>query len=552
MKFESLILAVLLSVSLFSAADVNEDMKERGAIFSFLLDTGVHAADTLPPQTLQEKSGWSIVEEEDAAHAFQGDAVLLNDKIAVVLRAGSAGAEVYALGAEAPVYRATLMPKPVGGAKAALAGLEILENHPGAIMVRAAFKTGDAQNMSLDYRLTTGQIQVEMRPGAGVDFVRVAADTDYLVVPDFFADDLVYTPYMFDTPWTGLPAENFFFHLAGAGDAIVTCVWESTGRNSRVLFSGEGAERRIGASEIECIPGKSVWAAFMEKADTWHALDVPGGSSAEVKLDWKPPFSAKWRADFVTTDEQAASWNFQDSRADDAPCWLEGDTPWLQFSAPKNTPVIIYPIDRTQKTPLNLFLLVDTMRGTLGVGPCQYILDLEGLDAQTSPTPALVCDWIGSRFKKKRAAKDADKIRERLAAMVGHVEHAEQRIAHYRAFAEKMRSALAEVNVNASALDTILNDKNAQNNVDPHIKAEALAKKLTALLGEEAWEAPFNEINGALHDLGTQQDRSLSRYRMALRRLKQACIATEANAPETTEISKNIIAQINCMLQDEN
>jgi hypothetical protein len=34
--------------------------------------------------------------------------------------------------------------------------------------------------------------------------------------------------------------------------------------------------------------------------------------------------------------------------------------------------VVIYPIDRTQDTPLTVYTVVDVMRQTLGIGPCNW------------------------------------------------------------------------------------------------------------------------------------------------------------------------------------
>ena len=76
------------------------------------------------------------------------------------------------------------------------------------------------------------------------------------------------------------------------------------------------------------------------------------------------------------------------------PCWIDNDRQgYLQpLEAPRNKksdewpafvgPAIIYPLDRLQaapfQTPLEKLTVVDLVRMTLGVGPCQFILDLEG------------------------------------------------------------------------------------------------------------------------------------------------------------------------------
>src|SRR5262249_58482067 len=41
-------------------------------------------------------------------------------------------------------------------------------------------------------------------------------------------------------------------------------------------------------------------------------------------------------------------------------------------------PVLLYPITRLAETPVASYTPVDIVRNTLGVGPCQHLLDVEG------------------------------------------------------------------------------------------------------------------------------------------------------------------------------
>ena len=38
---------------------------------------------------------------------------------------------------------------------------------------------------------------------------------------------------------------------------------------------------------------------------------------------------------------------------------------------------LIYPFDRTAKTPQNVYVFDDIMRDTVGIGICEYVLDKE-------------------------------------------------------------------------------------------------------------------------------------------------------------------------------
>ena len=99
--------------------------------------------------------------------------------------------------------------------------------------------------------------------------------------------------------------------------------------------------------------------------------------------------------------------------------------------------MLVYAMDRSQATPLTTFTPIDILRGTLGVGPCQYILQTEGLASDANPTPDNVMTWIEKQFSRKKEKKAATEIREQLAQMVEHVGQAHARIGRYsRMFAD--------------------------------------------------------------------------------------------------------------------
>ena len=100
-----------------------------------LFDTGAALAGELPSAALAEKAGWVKVEKDAAPGQFKGDAVFLNGRIAVVLRKGKAGAEIYSHSAKGWQRRALLAP-----AKAArLRAVKILAGDPDAVSVEAVF-----------------------------------------------------------------------------------------------------------------------------------------------------------------------------------------------------------------------------------------------------------------------------------------------------------------------------------------------------------------------------------------------------------------------------
>ena len=101
--------------------------------------------------------------------------------------------------------------------------------------------------------------------------------------------------------------------------------------------------------------------------------------------------------------------------------------------------MVVYAMDRNRATPLTTFCPMDVLRNTLGVGPCQYILQTEGLATDANPTPDNVMTWVEKQFSRKKEKKAAEEIREQLDQMVEHVGHAQARIDEYGRFAGEVR-----------------------------------------------------------------------------------------------------------------
>jgi len=71
------------------------------------------------------------------------------------------------------------------------------------------------------------------------------------------------------------------------------------------------------------------------------------------------------------------------------PCWFDGGQGFVNLSKKfvevkgAMEYVLAYPSDRAKDTPLAMFTPVDIVRQTLGVGPCEYVLDREGLSQRS-------------------------------------------------------------------------------------------------------------------------------------------------------------------------
>lgn len=540
------------SLTTATAQDVNETIAETGAIFTYILDTTTPSSEPLTPEILSAKRGWQIVESDVTDHTFHGDAVLLNDALALVFRHESDGAELYARLGTTFTMRARLLPLDGQATSRRLSKVAIEENTPGTVAINATYRGEAGYPVSVQFRLVTGQIYVETQGLSNAKILGVRLDSEYLIVPDFFADDLVYQAKDLVGERSGLPAENFIIHLTGGGDGLVTCVWETREQRASAISGPSQGATRIDGADIAFHEDAAVWVSVLERPQVWHVLDVP--SDAERQLDWSPPFPARWRADFLSESEAAESWNFEESKDPQNvtpirgtiayPCWFDSSKAYIRPPATMDPPpekAVIYPIDRIQGTPLDVFCLVDIMRATLGFGACQYVLDLEGLDAETSPTPALVMDWVEKQFKSGRDTRSRDTMVDRLETMVAHVSHADQRIKTYDAFAKELIASIGDSKESTTGTGVAEEARKMRSIAmemaesiggylaedDPVAAARKASETVISAIGLPDGPAICEGVNRELHAIGEYQDRVLSKGRMAVRRIAQLARDTE-------------------------
>jgi len=508
-----------------------------GTPFTYLFDTGGQSARPLSAEAIAAKQGWALVPEDDTEHALQGDAVLLNDKLTLVLRRQGPGAEVYSQTADGAKLRAVVMAAP--GKAVAITGIpsvRIVENSPGAVMVEADLHDdGPSGTCTAGYRITPGQAMLEMTGGPSADRFFVWSNTRYIVVPDFFADDMVFRASACDLPRFGLPAESFLLSLIDGGDCMLMCVWRSAEQDAYAVATGEGADRAIRGCEIAGGADKTLWVALLEQPDVWcHRTIAEDDATGSIDLDWKRPFDARWRADFVQVD---------------------GGTESRELDGVNLPPgrVVVYPLDRSPDTPLTALCPIDVLRNTLGVGPCQYVLQSEGLASDANPTPAFVMEWVERQFAGDKDAESAEEIRRRLEAMADHVARVQARIDQYAAFSREIR-ALCETDGESAEptaierLTGVLDEMDRslaalRDTTDATAYATVLATQIAGLIGKESAPVEFRRLGEAVRRIGAAQDRALSKCRMAVRWLKQQARMTAIRNPRAAELVRKIQAR---------
>lgn len=538
---------------------------------------GIAAYDTVQssrePLSLSAREKW-VAFPPSTAGPLKGDAVITNGRISAVVRRADASVELYA-GEAAP--RARLVLQGADGAPAArLASVALADYTRGSVSLDATFKTAGGADLAAKFRIKRGDVALEIEPGPQPARVRVEAPARYAVLPDFFADDILVDAARLPLETAEIPSENFLIQLAGQGDCLVMCVFENREQDVRVSLAGEKEKRVITGSEIQFgKERKKVWVALLEGPRIWHAAEVAAGDAGKVvPLDWTFPFPAQWRVDFTRADDLTHSWDLllQEKEGGEylKPTWMSGGfervgkdrkrwTGSLMYSVVypcwsdaqgkgylqplKNRwvsyrgPVAIYPANRVAKTPLEAFTVVDIVRNTLGQGPCEYILDVEGNKAERKGRATCsVRDELKAIYERGEQKQRRKDIEGFLQQGIDFVKHIRGRIEGYLDFARQTREYLeAQKKAKpelASEIDRLmkvlaevddhLGERKAKIKTPEHVVAmtEEFRRTLLDYQGPDAAER-VKKYTEELTDIGGNQDDLVARLRWVVKNLRQ-------------------------------
>jgi hypothetical protein len=537
------------------------------------------------------------VPQGTTADTFQGDAVITNGRILVVARKHDSALEVHALGADGPVAGARLLLlAPAGQPAIRLANVGIVEHTRSAVSLEVAYQTGDGVDVAAKVRLKRGDVYLEAEPKAGAGRLRVDCPSRYVVLPDFFADDIVIDPARIPVAAAEVPSENVLLHLIGDGDTIAMCAFENRDQDVKVSFMTQGANRSIAGSEVEFGKRRKIWLALLHTPHIWHTLTIDDADAGAIKrLPWKMPFPAAWRFDLTRANDLVDSWEMllQDKPGSNYlkprwlgsgaetiganrkrwttvlgtfnyPCWSDHEgqayvEPLKHAALRFRGPVVVYPINRVTQTPLDAYTVVDVMRNTLGVGPCEYILDLEGQKAEykgraTCSVRDKLDDIYGKHQQKQQRAEVSKTLDEGLA----FVTHIRGRITRYVEFGRQMRAYLAEQKKDHPELSAYLNKMDQLvSEIDARVAARADKIKTpahVATMNEEFrknvvdYDGPdalgkCREYTRALVVIGDNQDELSGEGRWVVKNVRQQAGLLMALEPKAAAMAREIRAR---------
>ncbi len=589
-------------------------------------DTGTSSAAPLTPEALRAREGWVTADRNG-----KGDLVISNGKLTAVARRQGPGLELYSAGG----HRATL------SLGTSIEKAAVVESGRGGATLELGWKGAVSR-----FRLKKGESFVESTAVEGELPLRVAAASRFAVLPDFFADDILFDARKVPVDRVELPSENFLLQFLGRGDAILMNVFENREQDVRVTLGGAGEARAVTGSEISYgKKGSKIWTSLIEGSGLWHSIDITLADKKKIiPLEWRMPFVAQWRVDFTRPEGLTDSWDLllpdpagdgylkpswisQDGKISEAdrtsagevdrdaykpggpasdrlgperkrwttvigqvlyPCWTDKERKgWIQPLDNKRLafdgPVLIYPINRLAETPLDAYAAVDVVRNTLGVGPCQYLLDVEGQKQEhvgraTCHVRTLLNETYTAGEQKGKQKEIASWLKDAL----DFVSHIRNRIQAYVVFGKETRAYLAtqrtsrpELKEHLDALDAIASEIDTRvaagmEKIAKHPTLASLAAKvvdptppaLAAQLNREFVEKGLQDYPGAdwkaklkseytdpLTAIGGSQDDMVGECRWVVKALRQKAAILMATEPRMAGVAAELRARTQKMLR---
>jgi len=482
--------------------------------------------------------------------------------------------------------------------------ITVTENSKGAVAVEIVgpAKGGTA---AARLRLKKGDPAVEASPGAGATKVRVEAASRFVVLPDFFADDIVVDAGKIPSASIEAPSENFLLQLGGKGDSIVMAVFENRDQDVKLSLAGDGERRAFTGSEIQFGKSGKVWVSLLDGENIWFTKVLERRQRGSVvPLGWKMPFPAYWRVDFTNSFDLFDSWDMLLQTKDGGefvrPTWFGeplqkvrpnrqmydaaiGGMVYPAFADPQGNgfvqgfnekgrmeithqgPLVVYPINRLPQTPPDVFTVVDVMRNTLGVGPCEHILDVEGqkqqLKGRATCSVRVELNKLYEAKEQKTRKADAEGFLKQGETFVAHIRG---RINGYADYGHQMLALLAakkkeqpELAPVFAPLEKLLGYIDASIAAQlPKIKTPEDHAKLFAQFRKELLEDTSPEATAkvkqwceALVDIGGTQDELVGHCRWAVKNVRQKAGLIMVQEPKAAALMADVRAKAQDVLR---
>lgn len=344
-----------------------------------------------------------------------------------------------------------------------------------------------------------------------------------------------------------------------------------------------------------------IWVAVLAQPGLWHMRKINREDAGRVvDLDWRAPFPAQWRTDWRRENGLTDSWDMLLENQDRTftkpglysgpeiipadrkrwttvlgefsyPCWItqagQGHLQPLKGAALRlNGPAVIYPLNRTRSTPVETFTIVDVLRNTLGVGPCEYVLDVEAQRSQYKGRATCgVRDTLNPIYRQNQQKERRAEIERTLQELIVFVRHIRQRIEAYMSCGHELQGYLAEqrkahpeLSARLAALEEIARSMDARfaaraDKIQTPEAVAAMVQQFQQTVLDDVGEDAFGKcqrFTEAWVKIGGNQDELVGECRWTIKMLRQQAGLLVAQDARMSEICKEIRQRCQTVLRN--
>lgn len=270
-----------------------------------VFDTMTNFESPLSSSQFNNKVGWREIEGENVT----GDLCVENSRMIIMLRKKSTGPEVYYKIGATPVWAATLSACVLTNSQTIdMESFRIIEQVENGVLTGIRFRAAAQAQIDLVLFCQADQPTVEVRRGKGSQKISIKAQTHYLIMPDSFADDLVFDLQEDQSDALSLPGDNhFLLQMINNGDAIIVCNWLSSDAEVAVVPDNDEGKKSTTDTRISFNNNQKIWISILADKGIWHIVDAKKFNIHEhTRLDWTVPFPAYWRINYQRADRRGS------------------------------------------------------------------------------------------------------------------------------------------------------------------------------------------------------------------------------------------------------
>jgi len=295
--------------------------------------------------------------------------------------------------------------------------LKLVKTDGEEAVVEVTSSTARGEKVKTSWRVCGACPFVKVSPMGNAGCLRIRALMKYAIIPDRFADDLVYDSASYAGARIALPAAPVVLGLVGSGDTVLAMAHPSDGQATDLLKDA-GPGKPFSGAEIH-LAKVPLTIGLLTGQRLWHeARPNARYERKRMNLNWEVPGPGAWRLAV-----RAGGRVYCDTFTERESPRLDGKRLFLtdqeEFAGLVDL-ALVYLYARSPATPLDQWTPLDLAMDGMGMEPFAREIDIDGLQSyRTAPRPTTWADVFDSLHSIRVLYDRGVEVKEK--AFVGHL-----------------------------------------------------------------------------------------------------------------------------------